>query len=109
MQRQPARHDRRKQLRSAALRAQGLMVANVARTAIPHRDAKLPIRADGEEWTHAGSLGLVGMGGIAAAADFMMQRLMAVGKDIMRGIRVTSLGPSLRSSTTATKGEPQMA
>ena len=108
MQRQPGMTEGNGR-EAAALRAQGLVVAYLARTVTPHRDAKLPIRSDGEERTHAERLGLVGIGVIAAAADFMMQRLKAVEKDTMRGIRMTSLAPRVRSSTTAMKREPQMA
>ena len=69
---------------------------------IPYRDAKLLVRSDGEKRTHAGSLGLVDLDRIAAAADFVMKRLKAVEKVIMRAPRVTT-------STTAMKREPQMA
>ena len=75
---------------AAALRAQ---VAYLAVTGVPHRYAKLSVRPDGEERTHTESLGLVEMGRKDEAADFMRQRLKAEEKDIMRGVRATSLAP----------------
>ena len=84
-------------------------MAHFSRTVIPYRDAKLLVRSDGEERTHAGSLGLVDLDRIAAAADFVMQRLTAVEKVIMRGLRVSSLAPRVTTSTTAMKREPQKA
>ena len=49
------------------------------------------------------------MGRIVAASDFMMQRLKAVEKVIMRCIRVSSLAPRVTTSTTEMKQRPEAA
>ena len=78
---------------AAALRAQSLVVAYLALTAILYRDARLSVRPDGEERAHTESLCLVEMDRIVAAVGFMRQRVKAVEKDIIRGLHVTSLVP----------------